>query len=371
MKDFKNYYLISMMSIFTVFLFNSCVNEEFNPQEWAINPELSFSNSGVVFNSITGSEKIIVSTNYKSFEAKSDKDWCRTEIDKDSLYITVDPNDATEQRTATVSVSVKRGSKSLTKDISIVQMGGVWDMVGPFNVFWRYQVSDSQRAVIVELLNSLVFVEGGSFNMGEGDDEHKVTLSSFYIGKFELTQRQWNAIMASNPSKYRGNDLPVENISWVDALKYVTALSSLTNLNVCLPTEAQWEYAAKGGRFSHNYMYPGSEDYKNVAYHIDPLTDTNSPIYTTVKGGTKQPNELGLFDMAGNVSEYCFDWYSNYTDIKTDTDPEGVEIGDFKVVRGGDFVQVYLWYKNTMRWQSYSRIDRARENIGFRIVLKP
>lgn len=366
----KNNYFYLLLYI-VVFSFVSCINEDFKPQEWAINPELSFSNSGIVFNSIIGSEKIIVSTNYKEFEAKSDKSWCHTDIDDDSLYITVDPNDATEQRTATVSVSVKRGNKSLTKDISVVQMGGVWDMVGPFNVFWRYQVSDSQREAIVDLLNSLVYVEGGSFHMGEGDDEHKVTLSSFYIGKYELTQKQWNAIMASNPSKYKGNDLPVENISWTDALKFVTVLSSLTNLNVCLPTEAQWEYAAKGARFSQNHTYPGSDDYNNVAYHIDPLTDSNSPIYTTIKGGTKQPNELGLFDMAGNVSEYCFDWYGNYSEIKADTDPEGVENGIYKVVRGGDFTQPSLCYKNTMRWFSSIRIYKSKENIGLRIVLKP
>lgn len=358
-------------SVCFIITFTGCINEDFNPEEWAINPELSFSSSGIVFNSVIGSEKIIVSTNYKTFEAKSNVEWCHTQIIKDSLFITVAPNDATEQRTATVSVNVSRGNKSLTKDVSVVQMGGVWDMVGPFNVFWRYQISDTQRTTIEELLNSLVFVEGGDFNMGEGDEEHKVKLSSFYIGKFEITQKQWNAIMASNPSKYRGNDLPVENISWADALKFVTAFSSLTSLNISLPTEAQWEYAAKGGKYSKNYIYPGSNDYKEVAYYIDSSTTTTSPLYTTIKGGTKHPNELGIYDMAGNVSEYCFDWYGDYKDVKTSTDPYGVENGEYKVVRGGDFTKLHLWYKSTMRRQSFARIDKARDNIGIRIVLKP
>lgn len=367
----KKIYWFILESIFATAILTGCLNEDFDPQEWAITPEFSFSNSGIVFNSLIGSEKIIVSTNYKSYEAVSNEEWCHTSIDKDSLYVTVDPNDETKQRTATISVSVKRGSKTLTKEISVVQMGGVWDMIGPFNIFWRYEISEGQRAAIEDLLNSLVFVEGGNFNMGEGDDEHQVTLSSFYIGKFEITQKQWNAIMALNPSIHKGSDLPVENISWADALKFTTAFSSLTNLSICLPTEAQWEYAAKGGRFSKKYVYPGSNDYKEIAYYIDSSTSKDSPLYTTVKGGTKLPNELGLYDMAGNVSEYCFDWYGNYEDVKTNKDPSGVESGLFKVVRGGDFTMNYYWFKSSMRWQSFSLIDRVRENIGLRIVLKP
>ncbi len=360
-----------ILNICIMAILTGCVKADFDPEEWAINPELSFSSSGLVFNSIIGSGKIIVTTNYTTFEASSNAEWCHTKIDEDSLYITVDPNDATEQRSATVSVSVSRGNKSLTKEISVVQMGGVWDMVGPFNVFWRYKISDSQRAAIEELLNSLVFVEGGKFMMGEGDDEHEVTLSSFYIGKFEITQKQWNAIMASNPSKYRDEDLPVENISWADALKFATVFSSLTSLDVGLPTEAQWEYAAKGGRYSKGYIYPGSDDYKEVAYHVDSSIDKTSPLYTTAKGGTKLPNELGLYDMAGNVSEYCFDWYGDYKDMKTATDPYGMETGDYKVARGGHFADVFLWYKNTQRRQVIGRLNLARENYGLRIVLKP
>lgn len=365
----KNIFLFIKIMFAIIFL-SGCINEDFNPQEWAVTPELTFSNSGIIFNSLIGSEKIIVSTNYKSYKVTSNEKWCHVNIEKDTLHITVDPNDATEQRIATISVNVSRGNKSLTKDISVVQMGGTWDMIGPFNIFWRYKISEGQRAAIEELLNSLIFVEGGTFNMGEGEDEHIVTLSSFYIGKFEITQNQWNAIMASNPSKHKGNDLPVENISWADALKFTNAISSLTSLNICLPTEAQWEYAAKGGRFSKNYIYPGSNDYKEIAYYIDSSITVDSPLYTTSKGGTKHPNELGIYDMAGNVSEYCFDWYGSYKNITTNKDPYGVEHGDYKVVRGGDFANIYLWYKSTMRWQSFARIDRPRENVRIRIILK-
>lgn len=347
----------------------SCEYDDFEPSEWSIEPELSLSNSGVVFNSIVGSQKVGVVTNYNSYKVSSDQDWCKVSSQKDTITIEVDPNDDIEQRMATVKVEISRGNRSLSKSISVVQMGGIWDLVGGFNVFWRYDISETQRDAIKELLSSMIYVEGGSFYMGESDEKHKVSLSSFYIGKFELTQKQWRAIMATNPSVFRESDLPVENISWSDALRFTTALSNLTNLQVALPTEAQWEYAARGGKYSLNYVYAGSNDYNEVAHHVDTSVSESSPMFKTAKGGTKLPNELGIFDMAGNVAEYCSDWYDDY-DLTESTDPVGPSSGTSKVIRGGSFAQPFSKYKVSSRWQSFS-ITYLYEYTGFRIVIKP
>ena len=347
----------------------SCEYDDFDPLEWSIEPELSLSNSGVVFNSIVGRQKIGVVTNYNSYLVSSDKEWCKVSSDKDTILIEVEPNEDTEQRVATVKVDISRGKRSLSKSISVVQMGGIWDIVSGFNVFWRYDISESQREAIRELLSTMVYVDGGDFWMVEQAETHKVTLSSFYIGKFELTQNQWSAIMATNTSEFRGPDLPVENISWSDALRFTSALSNLTNLQVSLPTEAQWEYAAKGGKYSLNYEYAGSNDYKEVAHSIDISTSETSPMYKTVKGGTKFPNELGLYDMSGNVAEFCSDWFDDYDMLNT-LDPTGPSSGTSKVVRGGSFANLYTWYKVSNRWQSFS-VTSPNALTGLRIVIKP
>lgn len=360
--------------VFVVFflllsIMTSCEYDDFSPEDWSIEPELTLSNSGVVFNSIIGSQKVIVSTNYNSYQVFSDQEWCKVSSNKDTILIEVEPNEDTEQRIASVEVGISRGNRNLSKSISVVQMGGVWDIVGKFNVFWRYNISESQHETIEDLLSSMVYVEGGDFYMGEDEEKHKVALSSFYIGKFELTQKQWSAIMATNPSEFRAPELPVENISWSDALRFTSALSNLTSLQVTLPTEAQWEYAARGGKYSLNYKYAGSDNYEEVAHHVDPLISETSPMYRTAKGGTKLPNELGLYDMSGNVAEFCSDWYDDY-DIANMTDPVGPSTGTSKVVRGGYFSNLFIWYNVAFRWQSYS-VTSQNALTGFRIVILP
>lgn len=363
----KRYQLISLAYI--ICITTSCEYDDFEPSEWSIEPELSLSTSGVVFNSVIGSQKVGVETNYKSYQVSSNQEWCKVSSEKDSVLIEVEPNEKTDQRIATVRVDISRGKRSLSKSISVVQMGGIWDIVGGFNVFWRYDISETQREAIKELLSSMVYVEGGTFYMGESSELHKVTLSSFYIGKFELTQKQWGAIMATNPSEFRNPDLPVENISWSDALRFTSALSGLTNLQVNLPTEAQWEYSARGGKYSLNYEYAGSNDYEKVAHSISISTSETSPLFSTVRGGTKLPNELGLFDMSGNVAEYCSDWYDKY-EMTESTDPLGPSSGTSKVIRGGDFSNLYLWYKVAYRRQCFS-ITHPSAYTGFRIVIIP
>lgn len=163
----------------------------------------------------------------------------------------------------------------------------------------------------------MVEVRGGTFFMGatseQGsdafDDEtpiHQVTLNSFYIGKYEVTQELWQAVMSNNPSKFKGNRRPVENISWNDCQDFVMRLNNITGKKFRLPTEAEWEYAARGGIKHHGYKFSGNSIADNVAWYSSNSHGSTHDI------GTKKPNELGIFDMSGNVAEWCCDGYSDY-----------------------------------------------------------
>ena len=189
-------------------------------------------------------------------------------------------------------------------------------------------------------------VEGGTFTMGatseQGNDAdsderptHSVTLSSFYMGETEVTQALWQAVMGSNPSYYKGNNLPVVLVSWNDCQDFVTALnelcaSQLNGRHFALPTEAQWEYAARGGKHSEGYKYSGSNTIVNVAQY-SVKSDKPLPV------GTKTPNELGLYDMSGNVLEWCSDWMGSYGS-NAQTNPAGPSSGSTRVCRGGSWI---------------------------------
>lgn len=185
----------------------------------------------------------------------------------------------------------------------------------------------------------MVYVEGGTFTMGctseqgdECDDDekptHKVTLSSYYIGRTEVTQAQWKAVMGSNPSDIKGDSWPVESVDFKEVIAFIRKLNAKTGKNYRLPTEAEWEFAARGGNQSKGYKYSGSDTADIVAWYGDNSSNKTHPV------GTKAPNELGIYDMSGNVSEWCSDWYGYYSSFPQ-TNPRG---GDFKfqrVYRGG------------------------------------
>jgi formylglycine-generating enzyme required for sulfatase activity len=287
-----------------------------------------------------------------------------------SLSIEVSPNFDIEQRSAIITVSVERGNKSLSKDISVVQMGGVWESIGNFNLYWGYELGASQKNVIVNLLNSMVYVPSASFIMGQTDEPivdnatpHEVTLSPYYISAYEVTQAQWNALMGSNPSTYQDKDLPIYNISWTDALEYVTRLSKLTNLDVRIPTEAQWEYAALGAYNSHGYVYSGGNDLNDVAV----VTGTENADQPS-KVGTKKCNEIGLYDMSGNVAEFCSDWFKPYYIEANSQDPIGPDTGLLKCVRGGSIEDNSYNCRVTNRF-SWVGINEIKRYTGFRIVI--
>lgn len=182
----------------------------------------------------------------------------------------------------------------------------------------------------------MVGVEGGTFTMGATSEQgeknekpaHQVTLSTFSIGETEVTQELWQAVMGSNPSNFKGAKRPVENVSWEDCQTFIIKLNQLTGKNFRLPTEAEWGYAARGGNRSKGYKYAGSNIIDDVAWDI-----YNSGRQTH-DVGTKRANELGLYDMAGNVEEWCGDWYDGYSS-GSQTNPKGPSSSPGRVRRGG------------------------------------
>ena len=193
----------------------------------------------------------------------------------------------------------------------------------------------------------MIEVKGGTFTMGctseQGGDcdsdekpTHSVTLSDYYIGKFEVTQELWQAVMGNNPSRFMGNNHPVENVSWNDVQEFITKLNQKKGANFRLPTEAEWEYAARGGNKSKGYKYSGSNRIDDVAvYEVNSYNKgSNHPDYGTHAVGTKSPNELGIYDMSGNVWEWCQDWKGSYSS-GSQTNPTGPSSGSGRVLRGG------------------------------------
>lgn len=185
----------------------------------------------------------------------------------------------------------------------------------------------------------MVYVEGGNFSMGctseQGSDCYDrekpafhVSLTSYYIGKYEVTQSLWQAVMGTNPSENKEDDLPVENVSWNDIQVFILKLNRLTGQIYRLPTEAEWEFAARGGNKSKGYKYAGSNFPNDVAWYYD-----NSNFKTHIVG-SKLPNELGIFDMSGNVYEWCQDLYEYYN---SELQPKYKDpsIGISRVLRGG------------------------------------
>jgi formylglycine-generating enzyme required for sulfatase activity len=241
----------------------------------------------------------------------------------------------------------------------------------------------------------MVFVESGSFTMGcvVGRDDwegecpagetlsHQVVLSGYYIGKYPVTQAQWRVVTGSNPSHFGDKDLyPVEMVSWDDVQQFIKALNVLTGREFRLPSEAEWEFAARGGIHSKGFKYSGDNDFGKVGWFHDnsgdkPLDgkqwDFNKLVANnnrTRPVGGKLPNELGIHDMSGNVWEWVNDWFGGYSE-GLQTNPTGPSLGSYRVVRGGgwDFVARICRVSN----RGYSSPDNRHYSLGFRLAVSP
>jgi len=218
----------------------------------------------------------------------------------------------------------------------------------------------------------MVDVEGGTFSMGATSEQtsppvdespvHQVTLSSFSLGQTEVTQQLWVAEMGNNPSGFTGDlNLPVESVSWDDCQTFITRLNELTGVNFRLPTEAEWEYAARGGAHSRHYEYAGSNTIENVAWCISNSSRTTHAV------GQLAPNELYLYDMSGNVWEWCQDWYESSYNSYAEANPTGPDSGALRVCRGG-FWGVSAWGCRVANRNSYTP-EHTATRLGLRLAL--
>ena len=243
--------------------------------------------------------------------------------------------------------------------------------------------SSSGNTITIPVKNGIsidmVRVEAGTFTMGATpemedpwDDEkpaHQVTLTNdYYMGKYEVTQALWQAVMGNNPSYFKGDNLPIEQVSWNDCQEFISKLNSITGKTFRLPTEAEWEYAARGGKKSRGYQYSGSSNISDVAWYTD---NSGSKTHAV---GSKQANELGIYDMTGNVWEWCQDWHEEYTG-SSQINPTGANSGLNRVYRGGGWDCIVRFCRSSSRHASppdylpYILYEKGNAYIGLRVVL--
>lgn len=209
----------------------------------------------------------------------------------------------------------------------------------------------------------MIYVDGGTFDMGDngfGNPTHKVTLSPFYIAETVVTQALWEKVMNWNHSDYKGACNPVENVSWNNCQEFIESLNKMTGLTFRFPTEAEWEYAARGGKSSNHTLYSGSNNIDDVAwYRINSKSVTHHV-------ALKLPNELGLYDMSGNVWEWCEDFHESYTS-ENQVNPHGPQFGSKRIVRGGSWDYSERYCQVNFRY-SYAQ-NMLFDGIGLRLAM--
>lgn len=251
---------------------------------------------------------------------------------------------------------------------------------------YKTDVEQENEAASLSLYDGpieMVFVEGGTFEMGseEGESDespvHDVILNSFYIGKYPVKQAEWVEIMGENPSAEEGDEMPVTDISWYDCVEFCNQLNEINGYEACyeidreevkwlrnkrgfrLPTEAEWEYAARGGNESIGWEYAGSDDAEEVAWFDDNSEGELQDV------GLLEPNDLDIYDMSGNVGEWCWDWYDDYPDKKK-KNPLGPKDGSSRVIRGGNWEESVEYCRVACR--SLAAPASRSSNLGFRLV---
>ena len=289
---------------------------------------------------------------------------------------------------AVINMMLGKTAQTAAGDINGDNSVDIADVNAVINLMLGKTNQEVQTFTVNGVSFKMVAVEGGTFTMGataeqgsEVDSDelptHQVTLSGYSIGQTEVTQELWLAVMGSNPSIFQasthpnyGDNLqrPVERVSWDDCLAFITKLNELTGKSFRLPTEAEWEYAARGGNKNQGYKYAGSNTFGDVAWCWDniPSTESGTVGYGTQTVATKAPNELGLYDMSGNVWEWCQDWYGSYSS-DAQTNPTGPASGTDCVLRGGS------WNDDAVDCRVSSRSSTmptySRNFLGLRLAL--
>ena len=232
-------------------------------------------------------------------------------------------------------------------------------------------ISDEQKLMLAAIETSMISIEGGVFIMGCTSDQgaectqdefpiHRVQLSGFKLLKTEVTQGMWLSVMGNNPSyNKRSAQFPVENVSYTEIEKFIDVLNAMSSHQYRLPTEAEWEFAARGGNKSKSTLFSGSSDAQSVSWNISNSSNTSHI------AGYKNANELGIFDMSGNVWEWCSDWYGEYH-ASEESDPRGAIDGTDKVIRGGSYSGSIWFCRNAIRMH-YAPAYKSNF-IGFRLA---
>ncbi|WP_418502281.1 SUMF1/EgtB/PvdO family nonheme iron enzyme [Flagellimonas sp.] len=335
-------------------------------QETALEePSLEISTNLVNFTAQGGEGTIAILTNQSEWMASTESDWLTLEQDGATLIITAEENSEQESRETEILLAAGLAPYTATAVLLVNQAK-----------------PDSEENITVNGIE-MVLVRAGSYFQGSQSTEpsspnyypdandnqapvHQVTITKdFYIGKYEITQAQFESIMGYNPSTTLGTDHPVEMVDWNVATEFAAKLSQETGEQFRLPTEAEWEYAARGGEKSVGYIYSGSNNPVDVAYHFEDGGNQRE-LGVTVAVGSLAPNELGIHDMSGNVYEWVLDEFQAYTSSPI-INPIGV--GERKILRGGS------WYHNkfsqAVSYRGNNTADFARAYLGFRVIYIP
>ncbi|MBP5667121.1 MAG: SUMF1/EgtB/PvdO family nonheme iron enzyme [Salinivirgaceae bacterium] len=380
-----------------------------------LNPKLELSSYDVMESSGKGGHiDIAVTTDAGNYTATCNQNWCKITNQKDSSFrIEVEANTTDSTREAIVTVTAGPQPKSITvtqkpkpKEIPATNSNSTKPTTSSSETKKKpIKPAQSQSGNSSSSTNSksssasnssslennttkngstynvyvsgygnieMVYVEGGTFTMGataeQGSDAgedakptHSVTLSNYYIGKYEVTQGLWKTIMGKNPSDDAlGNNYPVENVSWNDCQEFIRKLNQKTGRRFRLPTEAEWEFAARGGNQSKGYKYSGSNSSSSVAW------ESGNSGYHTQPVGKKQANELGIYDMSGNVWEWCQDRYGIYN-YYSQTNPTGSSSGSYRILRGGSRKSSFSFLRVCKR--NFDNPDYFNDDYGLRLAM--
>ena len=238
------------------------------------------------------------------------------------------------------------------------------EIINGINVIWKENTTEQEKEVITNILLNMVYVDGGTFVMGEDDcrineckPAHKETVNSFKINKYEVTQKEYETIMGRNPSACKGENNPVDEVSWFDCQNFIKRINTIASINLRLPTEAEWEFAARGGNKSKGYKYSGSDYLNDVSWNLSNINYLD--FHGSKPIGLLEPNELGLYDMSGNIMEIMGDrWRENY---------ETNFFWDSKVALKGGCWQYKAGFQPWWR-ADFGKINTS-DKIGFRLAM--